>query len=273
MSDNKKYYYLKLKEDFFKNSDIQVLESLENGFLYSNILLKLYLMSLKDNGKLLFKDNIPYDSKMLSILTGHNIDVVEKAIRIFKEYGIIDILDTGEIYMLEIESLIGQTNTESERKARYRQKISEQKQLNLTDGTMSHKCPGQSLLEIEIDIEKEKEINILCPTQTNIPYKKITEIYNSICTSLPKIKSLTEARKKHIKARWQDNSSITEFEEVFKSVQASDFLTGRNGIWTNCNFDWIIKESNWIKIQEGNYNKVTEQVKKVPGFLQGKTIM
>ena len=123
MSDNKKYYYLKLKDSFFKNKDIQLLESLENGYLYSNILLKLYLLSLEDHGKLSLRENIPYDSKMLSILVGHNIDIVEKAIRIFKEYGIIDILDTGEIYMLEIESLIGHTSSEAKRKAAYREKV------------------------------------------------------------------------------------------------------------------------------------------------------
>ncbi|MDS2505968.1 phage replisome organizer N-terminal domain-containing protein, partial [Streptococcus pneumoniae] len=52
MSDNKKYYYLKLRDNFFDNDDIAILESMPDGILYSNILLKLYLRSLKNNGKL-----------------------------------------------------------------------------------------------------------------------------------------------------------------------------------------------------------------------------
>ena len=47
MSDNRKYYYLKLKENYFDEDAIVLLESMQDGILYSNILLKLYLKSLK----------------------------------------------------------------------------------------------------------------------------------------------------------------------------------------------------------------------------------
>ena len=47
MSDNRKYYYLKLKENYFDEDDIVLLESLQDGILYSNILLTLSLQSLK----------------------------------------------------------------------------------------------------------------------------------------------------------------------------------------------------------------------------------
>ncbi|WP_255594354.1 MULTISPECIES: phage replisome organizer N-terminal domain-containing protein [Terrabacteria group] len=56
MSDNKKYYYFKLKEDFFTSETITLLESMKDRVMYSNILLKLYLMSLKNNDKLIFRD-------------------------------------------------------------------------------------------------------------------------------------------------------------------------------------------------------------------------
>ena len=50
MSDNRKYYYLKLKESYFDDDAIVLLESMQDGMLYSNILLKLYLKSLKYGG-------------------------------------------------------------------------------------------------------------------------------------------------------------------------------------------------------------------------------
>ena len=50
MSDNRKYYYLKLKENYFDEDAIVLLESMQDGVLYSNILLKLYLKSLKEAG-------------------------------------------------------------------------------------------------------------------------------------------------------------------------------------------------------------------------------
>ena len=60
MSDNRKYYYLKLKENYFDDDSIVLLESMQDGVLYSNILLKLYLKSLKHGGRLQLDEDIPY---------------------------------------------------------------------------------------------------------------------------------------------------------------------------------------------------------------------
>ena len=61
MSDNKKYYYLKLKDNFFDSDEMIILESMQDGYIYSNILLKLYLRSLKNDGKLMLNDKIPFN--------------------------------------------------------------------------------------------------------------------------------------------------------------------------------------------------------------------
>ena len=66
MSDNRKYYYLKLKENYFDEDAIVLLESMQDGILYSNILLKLYLKSLKNGGKLQLDENIPYTAQMIA---------------------------------------------------------------------------------------------------------------------------------------------------------------------------------------------------------------
>lgn len=127
MSDNKIYYYLKLKENFFDSEELILLESMENGYLYSNILLKLYLKSLKQNGKLFIKDRIPYNSHLLSKLLRHNIDVIEKALKIFLDLGLIEILKNGSIYMLDIQNYIGKSTTEADRIREYRRNIDEEK--------------------------------------------------------------------------------------------------------------------------------------------------
>ena len=141
MAENKKYYYLKLKEDFFDSEDMKIIESMENGYLYSNILLKMYLKSLKNNGELVFKEFIPYDTKMLATITGHNIDIVEKALHIFKRLGFIDVLDNGTIFMLDVQNYIGQISTEGKRKAEYRARIKQKKQELLEGGTEVGHCP------------------------------------------------------------------------------------------------------------------------------------
>lgn len=89
MSDNKRYYYLKLKENFFDSDEMVLLESMPDGYIYSNILLKLYLRSLKHEGKLMFNDRIPFNSTMLATITRHSVGVVEKAVQIFRDLQLI----------------------------------------------------------------------------------------------------------------------------------------------------------------------------------------
>lgn len=107
MSDNKKYYYLKLKDDFFDSDAMVVLESMPDGYKYSNILLKLYLRSLKNEGKLMFNDRIPYISNILAQVTRHSVGDVERAIQVFKELDLIEILDNGAIFITDIQNFIG----------------------------------------------------------------------------------------------------------------------------------------------------------------------
>lgn len=158
MSDNKKYYYLKLRENFFDNDDVAILESMPDGILYSNILLKLYLRSLKNNGKLMFNNRIPYNAQMLSTITRQPVAVIEKAVGIFKEMGLIEVLDNGAIYMLDIQNFIGSSNTEADRKREYRRKIALEKDQKLL-GHLSGQMSDEQAPEIEIEKEIKKEID------------------------------------------------------------------------------------------------------------------
>jgi len=146
MSDNKKYYYLKLKDNFFDTEEIKILESMPNGIFYSNLLIKLYLKSLKFNGALRFNDFIPYDESMIATITNLNIDVVRSGLRILASMKLIERLDDGTMYMMNIQSLIGKSSSEADRKRLYREQIEEEKLLlgqkkEITGGQMSSSCP------------------------------------------------------------------------------------------------------------------------------------
>lgn len=158
MVDNKKYYYLKLKDNFFDSDEMIILESMPDGYIYSNILLKLYLRSLKYQGRLMFNDKIPFNSTMLAQVTRHSVGDVEKSIRIFNDLGLIEVLDNGAIYLADIQNFIGESSTEADRKRGYRQRIELEKQALLTGGQMSDKCPDKNPPEIEIELEKDIEI-------------------------------------------------------------------------------------------------------------------
>ena len=154
MADNRKYYYLKLKENFFDSDSIVLLEDMKDGILYSNILLKLYLKSLKNGGKLQLDEHIPYTAQMIATLTRHQIGTVERALEIFRQLGLVEQLDSGTFYMTDIELMIGQSSTEAERKRAARL---ENKAL------LPPRTKGGHLSDIrppEIEIELEKEIKI-----------------------------------------------------------------------------------------------------------------
>lgn len=86
-------------------------------------------------------------------------------------------------------------------------------------------------------------------------------MYHSICVSFPKVIKVSEVRKKSIRARLKQYS-LEDFRKVFEEAEASDFLKGSTGDW-KANFDWLLKESNMLKVLEGNYrNKETQSSSK-----------
>ncbi|MCO4627973.1 Helicase loader DnaB [Streptococcus infantarius subsp. infantarius] len=150
MADNKKYYYLKLKENFFESDEAIILESMPDGYIYSNILLKLYLRSLKNDGLLMFNNLIPYNAQMLATITRHQVGTVEKAIQIFQQLKLIEILDNGAIYMSNIQNFVGKSSTNADRMRLQRAKQKESVQ-------MLNKCAPEIEIEKEIELEKKKE--------------------------------------------------------------------------------------------------------------------
>lgn len=149
MSDNKKYYYLKLKDNFFDSEEMIILQNMPDGYLYSDILMKLYLRSLKNEGKLMFKDLIPYTPQALAQVVRHQVGTVEKALEIFQELGLVEVLDNGAIYMLDIQNFIGESTTEADRIRAYRSKI--KKDVQMLQQKNNNNTPK---------IEKEIDINI-----------------------------------------------------------------------------------------------------------------
>lgn len=127
MADNRKYYYLKLKEGFFESEEIKILESMKDGYMYSNILLKLYLKSLRNEGRLMYRNVIPYTPEILATLVGHQVGTVEKALEIFQKLELIEVLDNGAIYMMDIQNHIGKSSTEADRQREYYNRVKNEK--------------------------------------------------------------------------------------------------------------------------------------------------
>lgn len=192
MADNQKYYYMRLKQDFFETEEMIILESMQDGYLYSNILLKLYLRSLKRDGKLMFNDTIPYSAEVLATVTRHSVGTIEKAMDVFQKLGLAEVMDDGAIYMLQIQNFIGKSSTEAERKKRYRDKIKLEKSDNqavledvghLSTIEVGHLSGHSSTRdrdrdreekETEEDIELKQELNLDIKTEAEAENKKLS---------------------------------------------------------------------------------------------------
>ncbi len=156
-TEPKKYYWLKLKRDFFKRHDIQIIESMPNGKDYILFYLKLLLESIDHEGALRFSDAIPYNEQMLSVITNTNIDIVRSAMKVFAELNMLEVFDDETIFMTEVSKLIGSETAGAERVRRLREK---QKALQCNADVT--KCNT----EIEIDIrDRDKSIDTEIDTE------------------------------------------------------------------------------------------------------------
>ena len=144
-----KFYWLQLKEDFFEDDAIEWLEEQQpNGRDYAYFYLKLCLKSLKTNGILIRTVGnilIPYDNKKLAELTKMDFDTVCVAMELLKQIGLIKILENGEIYMTQLENLIGSVSKGALKKQQQR----------LLSGQTADKCPPKIKIEFK-DKDKVK---------------------------------------------------------------------------------------------------------------------
>ena len=170
--ESKKYYWLKLKKDFFKRHDIRIVESMPSGKDYILFYLKLLCESVDHDGNLRFNDQIPYNDSMLATITNTDINIVSAAINVFEQLNMIEIMDDGTYYMNEVEKMLGFESEWAEKKRLYREKqrtsagLIEDKERTMSseNRTLSDKSKRKSKSKsIEIDKEVSKNAKRFTP--------------------------------------------------------------------------------------------------------------
>lgn len=256
MGQNKRYYWLKLNENFFEDDTIQWLEEQENGKDYVIFYLKLCLKSLEDEGKLIRyvgERLIPYEVKALSKLTGTSPDTVAVAMKTFLEIGLIEQLDTGEIYMKQIDEMIGSETDSAKRVRKHRaiKNAGEKRALHCNTDVIKSNTEIEVEREIDIDIEGEGDDE---PPFTLKDKEFIIEKWNSLDNNIPTILKLNSGTKRYesLVARVNDYG-LDKIAEAINNINKSSFLKGKNKRGWVVTFDWFCKPNNFIKVLEGNY--------------------
>lgn len=211
-----KFYWLKLKRDFFKRHDIRIVEAMPNGKDYILFYLKLLCESVDHNGELRFNDSIPYNEEMLSTITDTNVDVVRSAIKIFVQLDMIEILDDGTLYMAEVQKMIGSAvdndNANRQRAFRERQRqmqldMPAEKEERYASVTKSNESKNKSK-------NKNKNINTIDRFEEfwKVYPKKVSKVsaqkaFEKKCDSEDTFKKIMEGLNKVIELDWSTRDS------------------------------------------------------------------
>jgi predicted phage replisome organizer len=212
-----KFYWLQLKEDFFEDDAIQWLEEQKpNGRDYAYFYLKLCLKSLKSNGILIRKVGnilIPYDNQKLAELTKMDFDTVTVAMELLKKIGLVQILENGEIYIQQLQDLIGSKSIGAFKKQQQR----------LLKGQKEDKCPPK--IDIDIEIEKEEDIEIEedinnTNTSSSVNEDEILKTeFEKLWSLYPKKVGKDKSFTKYKKYRTSKGADYCTYEEVLKGLE------------------------------------------------------
>lgn len=228
MQKEQKYYWLRLKRDFFKRHDIQIIEQMPNGKDYLLFYLKLLCESVDHEGNLRFSEEIPYNEQMLATITNTNIDIVRSAIKVFTGLHMMDILDDGTYHMKEVQKLIGSETYWAQKKREAREK-----QLAVGNfPTLSNSCPtcpGKSK-ELELEKELELDINTSAPAQDG----------NT------KTKRFVKPTVDEIREYCEERGNTIDPEQFFDFYESKGWVVGKSPMkdWKSCVRTWERERAN-----------------------------
>lgn len=263
--------WIKITTDIFDDEKILLIESLPDSYAIITVWFKLLCLAGKQNNSGVFMmGRIAYTDKMLATIFRMKETTVTMALQTFEQFQMVEIVD-GVITIPNWgkHQNLDQLESKKEYMRNYMKEYREKQRALTAPGKPSCKTNSKSNVseadkeeDKELEKEKEKDIKISSDLQS------VVDLYHAICISYPRIRSLSEPRKKAIKARLK-SYSLDDFRTLFQNAEESSFLKGVDGGW-KASFDWLIKESNMLKVLEGNYTDKPKRYgykEKVPGWM------
>lgn len=279
--------WIKLKVGMFNDDRIKVIQAMPEGDALIVIWIRMLILAGISNaeGYLMISGNLPYTEDMLATIFNKPLSVVRLALKTFETFGMVEACNEG-IFITDFAAEQGEKMQDireynrikkAESRERAKQKRLEMSlagkidsQENVLDKSMTSQgnmstCQGT-------DIEEDKDIIINNNIPQNPPdlggkperldYEQIAALYNTTCKDLPKVRGLSDERKRKIKTLLNalnkakvlmELGAYERLEYIFRLADESDFLSGRSKANQWCGFDWLINAKNALKVIEGNY--------------------
>ena len=254
----KKYYWLKLKDNFFNQKEVKKLRRIAGGDTYTIIYLKMQLLSIKKDGIIEFEGTEKDLAEQLSYEIDEDGDNIQTTLLFLKANNLIEEISENNFLLTKVPDCIGKEGASAERVRRHRErkalleKEKEQKMLQCNgEVTNSNDVVIESNTEIEKEKEKEIEKEINNNISKDIFINKVVSEWNSIGVS--PIKLIRGTRQKMLNARIKEYSEEGVLQAI-NNIKHSDFLKGQNKNSWVITIDWFLKPNNFIKVYEDNYN-------------------
>lgn len=248
----KKYYWLKLKNNFFSQPKIKKLRKIAGGDTYTIIYLKMQLYSLEDDGKLYFDGIEENFVEEMALKIDEDPENVGVTIQFLIAQGLMILREDDEYLMTETQESIGSESDSAQRVRAHR----ERKALHCNDTV--------TLCNTEIEIELENRDRVRDKTDSKISYQLIADTFNDICKSFDRVDRISDSRKEDIAAACK-KFGFEQIRTAFAKAENSKFLKGeesKGDYKFKANFNWIIKEENLKKILEGKFDNGPEGAEK-----------
>ena len=289
MAEAKRFYWLKLKEDFFtKNLYVKKLRRMERGTELAFLYLELMTYSLEDNGILAFQGVEDTLAEELALNLNEDPDLMTTLIDFLIQKNLL--VNQGEQEYLLVDVLEA-TGSETKQAEYNRIRRAKENKNNAGNGnevfnngnnvtesgnnvTECYQSDKHCFLEkerekdkdIDIDknikIERDKEREIKDHSSRNvtsfIDYQSLLDLYHAKCPSLTKVYALTPERKRMLKTLIS-KYGLETIEKVFIKAQNTPLLKGEVE-WKGhdkfiANLDWIINQEHFVSILEGAYDR------------------
>lgn len=257
----KKYYWLKLRNDWFGDKRIKKLRSIAGGDTYTIIYLKMQLLSLKNEGKLFFEGVEDDFVSELALDLDEEVENVKITVSFLMKNGMLELNNTDEYLLTEVPETIGSETAGAERVRKFRNnKKALQCNTNVTE------CNTEIDKEIESELDKasngETEIfTVSKDTVSRTDVRRAVEEWNSLAVyGLKPVSKLTSGTKraKCLNARIKEYG-IDEVLAAIERIKNSDFLKGNNKSGWMIKFDWFVLPNNFPKVHDGYYENSTQQ--------------
>ena len=279
--------WIKLKVGMFNDDRIKVIQAMPEGDALIVIWIRMLILAGISNaeGYLMISENLPHTEDMLATIFNKPLSVVRLALKTFETFGMVEACNEG-IFITYFAAEQGEKMQDireynrikkAESRERTKQKRLEMSlagkidsQLNVNDKSMTSQ--GNMSTCQDTDIEEDKDIIINNNIPQNPPdlggkperldYEQIAALYNATCKDLPKVRGLSDERKRKIKTLLNalnkakvlmELGAYERLEYIFRLADESDFLSGRSKANQWCGFDWLINAKNALKVIEGNY--------------------